>query len=66
MQKLLIIIGVLIVLLGIVWPYLSKLGFGRLPGDILFKRDHVTIYIPLMSCLIASLVISLILWLFHR
>jgi len=61
MQKSLVVLGIAIVILGVLWPYLSKLPLGRLPGDILIKKP-VVVYIPLTTMLLVSVVISLILY----
>ena len=66
MPRLLITLGVLLVLAGLAWPLLSKLGFGRLPGDFRVERDGFTFYFPLTSGIIVSLLISLILWLLRK
>jgi Protein of unknown function (DUF2905) len=66
MQKWLIAIGVLFVLAGLLWPYLSHLGLGRLPGDIVIERDNVHFYFPIVTSLIISLALSLIVWLINR
>jgi len=66
MQRFFIIFGFLILLVGLLWPILSRLGLGRLPGDIVIQRGGTTFYFPLMTCLIVSVVLSLILWLVHR
>ncbi len=55
-----------ILLIGLLWPYLSKLGLGRLPGDIVIERENVTLYVPLATCLLLSLVLSLIFWVANR
>ena len=60
MQKLLIIIGVILVATGLLWPVLSKLGIGRLPGDILIRREGLTLYLPLTTMIIISIVLTLI------
>ena len=60
MQKLLIIIGVMLVATGLLWPVLSKLGIGRLPGDILIRRDGFTLYFPLTTMIIISVILTLI------
>ena len=60
MQKLLIIIGVMLVATGLLWPVLSKLGIGRLPGDILIRREGLTLYLPLTTMIIISIVLTLI------
>jgi len=66
MARFLIVLGVTILVLGLLWPYLSRMGLGRLPGDIIVKRDNFTFYFPLTTCLVVSLLFSLILWLLNR
>ena len=66
MSRLLITLGVILVVAGLAWPLLTKLGFGHLPGDIRIEREDFTLYIPLTSGLIVSALISLILWLLHK
>ena len=66
MAKWLITIGLVLVLLGLLWPLLAKLGLGSLPGDIKVERRGYTFYFPLTTSIIVSLVISLILWIFRR
>jgi len=66
MQRLLIIAGLVLLALGLAWPWLSRLPFGRLPGDISIERDGFGFHFPLMSSLIVSLLLSLLLWWWHR
>ena len=66
MQRFLIIIGVMLVIAGVLWPFLSRVGLGRLPGDIVIHRDGTTFYFPVTTCLLISVVLSAILWLFNR
>jgi hypothetical protein len=66
MQRVLIIAGVALVVLGIAWPWLSHLGLGRLPGDIHVEREGWSFHFPLMTSLIVSAVVSLLIWLFRR
>lgn len=66
MSRTLIVLGAILVVIGVLWPWLGKLGLGRLPGDIVIEREHFRLYLPLMTGLIASLVISLVLWLINR
>ncbi|MDX1516453.1 MAG: DUF2905 domain-containing protein [Woeseiaceae bacterium] len=66
MQKTLIIIGLIVVAAGLLWPWLSRLPLGRLPGDIVIERDGLRVYVPVVSMLLVSVLISLILWLFRR
>jgi len=65
-QRLLIVLGLVLLLAGLLWPWLAKLGLGRLPGDIRFEKDGFGFYFPLATGLIISLVISLILWLLRK
>lgn len=62
MQKWLILIGIVCLLAGVLWPWLVKSGLGRLPGDILIRDDNFTFYFPLTTGLLLSVVISAILW----
>ena len=66
MSRMLIVIGVTIVVIGLAWPWLSKLGLGRLPGDIVVRRDGFSFYFPIVTCLLLSAVASLLFWLFRR
>ncbi len=66
MAKWLITLGVILVVLGVLWPLVAKLGLGHLPGDIRIERKGYGFYFPLTSSIIVSLVISLILWIFRR
>jgi hypothetical protein len=66
MGKALIFLGLALVVLGLVWLAGERLGLGRLPGDIVIERGEMRIYIPLMTCLIVSVGLSLLLWLFNR
>lgn len=66
MNRVLIAIGFIFLVLGITWPWISQLPFGRLPGDIHIKRDGVDFYFPLATSLIVSIVLSLIFWLWRR
>jgi len=66
MARFLIVLGLVSLVLGLLWPYLSRIGLGQLPGDIVIKRDNVTFYFPLVTCLLLSLLLSLILWVVNR
>lgn len=66
MRRLLIVLGAVLLLTGLLWPWLGKLGLGRLPGDIRFEKDGFEFYFPLTTGLIISAVLSLILWLLRR
>ncbi len=66
MQKVLITLGLLILVIGLLWPWLQKIGLFRLPGDIVIENENSRFYFPITSAIIISLVISLLLWLFRR
>jgi DUF2905 family protein len=66
MQRLLIGIGFALVLAGIAWPLLSRIGFGRLPGDIMIQRGSTSFYFPLATCIVISIVLSALMWLLNR
>ena len=60
MQKVLIGLGVVLLAVGLLWPWLGKLPIGRLPGDIIIDRPNLKIYIPITTMIIISVVISLL------
>jgi hypothetical protein len=66
MQRAFIVIGLLIVAIGVLWPWLSKLPIGRLPGDIVVDRPGFKFFFPLTTMIIVSVVVSMLLWLFRK
>ena len=66
MSRTLIILGLGLVAAGVIWPFISRLGLGRLPGDIAIERPGFSFYFPLMTSLIISVVLSVIFWLVNR
>jgi hypothetical protein len=66
MARWLIILGVVLVAAGLLWPWISKLGLGRLPGDIVVERENFRLYFPIATSILISLVLSLVLWLMNR
>jgi hypothetical protein len=66
MQKFLVILGLALVAAGAAWPWLRRLPLGRLPGDIHVVKDGYSVSFPIVTCLVISIVVSLILWLFRR
>jgi hypothetical protein len=66
MQKALIVAGLTILVIGLLWPWLSKLPLGRLPGDIVVEREGFRFYLPLTTGILLSLIVSLLIWLFRR
>jgi hypothetical protein len=66
MQRFLVILGLILLALGLLWPWLQRSGLGRLPGDILIRRENFTFYFPLTTSLLVSLLLTLLFWLFRR
>ena len=66
MQKALIVLGVVLIAAGLLWPWLSKLGLGRLPGDIRVETESGGFYFPIVTCLVISVVLSLLFWILRR
>ena len=66
MQRFLIIAGIVAVALGLAWPWLARVGLGRLPGDLHVEREGFSFYFPLTTSIVVSLVVSLVFWLFRR
>ena len=63
MGRILVIAGIILVAAGLLWPYLARLGLGRLPGDIAIRTEHGGFYFPIVTCLVVSLILSVIFWL---
>jgi len=66
MPKTLIAIGLILVTIGLVWLLAERLGLGHLPGDIIIKRDWGTIYIPITTSIVISLVLSVCFWIVSK
>ena len=66
MQRLLIILGLAVLAAGLFWPWLSRLPFGRLPGDIRIETESGGFFFPIVTCLVISVVVSLLLWFFRK
>lgn len=66
MKVWLIVLGAALIAIGFAWPWLARLGLGRLPGDIYIQREGFSFYFPITTSIIVSLVLSLILWLTRR
>lgn len=66
MQKLLIALGLALLAAGLAWPWLRRLPLGRLPGDIHVVRDSVGFSFPVVTCLVVSVLVSLVLWFLRR
>jgi hypothetical protein len=66
MNRTLILLGLICLLVGVLWPWLRQLPLGRLPGDILIVREHFRFSLPLTTCIVVSLLLSVLLWLFRK
>ena len=66
MQRILITIGIVFLAAGVLWPWLAKLGLGRLPGDIRIESESGGFYFPIVTCIVISIVLSLIVWFLRR
>ncbi len=66
MQKVLIIIGIVILIAGIAWPLLSKIPFGKLPGDIVIEKENFKFYFPIVTMILLSAIVSIIFWIFKK
>ena len=66
MQKTLITLGVVLIVLGLLWPLLQKSGLGRLPGDIAVEKENFKFFFPITTSIIISIILSLLFWLFMR
>jgi uncharacterized protein HemY len=66
MQRVLITVGLLIVAVGLLWPWLSSMPFGRLPGDIVIQRENFRFYFPITTMVLLSVALSVILWLLRN
>jgi membrane protein implicated in regulation of membrane protease activity len=65
-RRLLIVLGTALVAAGFAWPWIARLGLGRLPGDIAIQRPGFSFYFPVVSCLVISVVLTLLFWLFRK
>ena len=65
-RRILIVAGAILLIAGLAWPFLTRLGLGRLPGDIVVERGNFRFYFPFLTSLVASVVLTLLFWLFRR
>lgn len=66
MQRALIVIGIAVLVAGLLWPWISQLPFGRLPGDLVIERPNLKLYFPITSMVLVSLILSVLLWIFRQ
>lgn len=60
MARYLILAGIVLIVIGLLWGPLTRLGLGRLPGDVVIERESVTLYIPVTSAILVSVVLSVV------
>ncbi len=65
-QRILITLGIVLLVAGLLWPTLGKLGLGKLPGDIVIRRDHFNFYFPITTCILISVVLTGLFWLIGK
>ena len=65
-RRVLIVAGAILLIAGLAWPFLTRLGLGRLPGDIVIERQNFRFYFPLVTSLVVSVALTLLFWLFRR
>ena len=65
-RRFLIVLGAALLVAGLCWPWIERLGLGRLPGDIAIHRQNFSFYFPVVTCLVISVVLTLLFWLFRR
>ncbi len=66
MRTVLIAAGVILLVVGLAWPVLTRIGLGRLPGDIVVARGNFRLYFPIVTSLLISALLTLVVWLFRR
>jgi ribose/xylose/arabinose/galactoside ABC-type transport system permease subunit len=65
-QKIIITLGILFIIIGMLFPYISKLGLGKLPGDIYFGSKNLKFFFPITTTILLSALISIILWVWRK
>ena len=66
MQRLFITLGIILLVVGLLWPWIQRLGLGRLPGDIAIEKENFGLFFPITTSIIISIVLTLLIWLFTR
>ena len=64
--RFLILAGIVLIAAGLLWPWLSRVGLGRLPGDIVIERENFRFYFPIVTSAVVSVVLTLLIWFFRR
>ncbi|RKP46987.1 DUF2905 domain-containing protein [Trinickia fusca] len=66
MQRILLISGIVLFVAGLAWRWLARIPFGRLPGDVHIVREGFSFHLPIVTCLVISVVLTILIWLFRR
>lgn len=66
MQRALIVIGIVILVAGLLWPWIGQLPLGRLPGDLVIERPNFRMYVPITTMIVVSIVLSVLFWIFRQ
>ena len=65
-RGILMVAGIVLLVAGLLWPLITRLGLGRLPGDIVVERQNFRFYFPLVTSILVSIVLTALFWLFRR
>lgn len=65
-QRILVTLGLVLLVLALLWPWLQRMGLGRLPGDIVVERDNFRFYFPVTTSIVVSIILTVLFWLFRR
>ena len=65
-RRILIVAGIVLLVAGLLWLFLTRLGLGRLPGDIVIERENYRFYFPLVTSILVSVVLTVLFWFFRR
>ena len=66
MNRTIIAIGLFIVIIGLAWPIISKLPIGRLPGDIIYKKEGFSFYFPITTMIVISVIVTALFYFFKK
>ena len=66
MSRLLVVLGTVLIVIGLLWPWVRRLPLFHLPGDIVIDHPHFKLFLPITTMLIVSLVLSVLAWIFRR
>jgi Protein of unknown function (DUF2905) len=64
--RIIVVLGGVLVVVGLVFMLLGRVPIGRLPGDVVYRGKNSTVYFPIVTCIVISVVLSLIMWLFGK